>query len=742
MKRFGILSYSLVLLSMLLSARGYASRDVVTLDAGNMLLFVSNDGSFAYDPNQTREGNSGLYYPKNSYKWVMSGGGIWVAGKVGDQWRVTISGGGSEFVSGPAYHRRVSVDPFPVYLINRNENHALNDDYRNWPVTLGAPVNAVGQPLISGAQALFTLFNDTDSAAHKFKISGTPPLGVEVKLYAYTYDNIYQTLDTTISQVVFLDYTVTNQSQETIDSCIVSIYADPDLGYEGNDRVGCDSLLSASYCYNETEFDAYYGHHVPVAGVCMLDSRASSINFYYNYFRSDPPGAKLDSLYKTINLVNGLTLTGKKYIDSVTHQPTGFPYNGNPVDGTGWINKLSRDYKTVLNLAPISLGAGDSVRVEAAIIVAQEATVHESIQRFRELTQMVKSIYDADTTKPRINESPLQVVELRGGQLYGKDWGGRYLSGGLDLASRYFGNETTPADLPPVEIRFDSHQTQQAYRFCRDRTGYHYRGMSTSFATVRNYLSQEQYQIAYLDNDCDGSITNASGSLDPLIILSIPYNDMPTAAVANSDISAPATGKLLALQLAATPVELIGRSIVVNCAEMIKPFVAISDTIAIAKDGANSYAEATLSFQNTTHFMQEIHISSANPLRLTATPSHFELGTGESKYVFLHRYSRDSVDAPESITVNTYSFRNSAEVHPVALWHPSQSPIGDINDNSVLDLPDLLQMVKILYRDAPPTVPTPRLDGNCDGVFNLSDLLVFVNALFHQTKVTCGSGEW
>ena len=338
-----------VLIATMLYVKAFAAGEVTTLDDGNLYLFVSNNGTFAFDSSASRGEYAGLYYPKNTYRWVMSGGGIWVAGKKGDQWRVTISGAESEFVPGPAYRRTPAASPFPIYKITRGENYALNDDYRNWPATLGAPVDAFGQPLIMGSQCLYTLFNDTDTAAHGFDIAGTLPLGVEVKLYAYTYDNTYQTYDTMMTQVVFLEYTVTNRSSEMIDSCIVTIYGDPDIGYSGDDHVGSDVETGMAYCYSEGSHDQYYGGKTPAVGICLLNDRASSTNFYYFFRRSDPPSARLDSLYKTINLVKGLQLMGEPYIDSSTMLPTKFPFSGNPIDSTGWINTQSKDYRFVIN---------------------------------------------------------------------------------------------------------------------------------------------------------------------------------------------------------------------------------------------------------------------------------------------------------------------------------------------------------------------------------------------------------
>jgi outer membrane protein assembly factor BamB len=85
-------SIALVVLIMAVWTVGvFAAGQVTALDDGNLYLFVSNNGTFAFDSSASRSGYAGLYYPKNTDRWVMSGGGIWVAGKKGDEWRVTIS---------------------------------------------------------------------------------------------------------------------------------------------------------------------------------------------------------------------------------------------------------------------------------------------------------------------------------------------------------------------------------------------------------------------------------------------------------------------------------------------------------------------------------------------------------------------------------------------------------------------------------------------------------------------------
>jgi hypothetical protein len=729
-----------VLITTMLYVKAFAGGEVTTLDDGDLYLFVSNNGTFAFDSSASRGEYSGLYYPKNTYRWVMSGGGIWVAGKKGDQWRVTISGDESEFVSGPAYGRTPAASPFPIYKITRGENYVLNDDYRNWPATLGAPIDAVGQPIIMGSQCLYTLFNDTDSAAHGFDIAGTLPLGVEVKLYAYTYDNTYQTYDTMMTQVVFLEYTITNRSSEMIDSCIITIYGDPDIGYSNDDRVGSDVETGMAYCYSEGSHDQYYGDKTPAVGICLLNDRASSSNFYYFYRRNDPPSVRLDSLYKTINLVKGLQLMGEPYIDSSTMLPTKFPFSGNPVDSTGWINALSEDYRFVINASPISLQAGDSIKVVAALIVARGETNKESVRKLLATTRSVRELYRQNVAATQLRASSADAVTIRGANIRGKDWGGRFLTGGLDFASRYFG-DTTEADLlPTMRVNFSSSPVQKAYRYIPEGSSFKFAGFAKECVEVVDTDSGERLEYCYIDADQDGTISNADGKLDPLVVFTTPYSDTPRPSHTDSNLRAPSQDKLLAIELDASLADLFGGGLIVDTKAVSSPFALRqldgSDTLFVAEPVGSAYSERTLVFSNDTRFLQEIDLVSSDPAHLRIIPARCELGTGESTFVFLHCYPPESYDFSGTLNIFARRLRSDYISIPVALDLGS-GVSGDANEDGVLTLNDLIEMIRILYRGAPMLTPQRLIDSNCDGVFGLADLVIFINALYQQTDLPC-----
>ncbi len=304
------------------------------------------------------------------------------AKKDGD-WRITISGDESEFVPGPVGEGGVAADTtFRLYKITRGEDFSQNDDHRNWPASLGAPVDAFGRPLLRGSQSIFTMFNDLDTASHVFTgFSGTMPLGVEVKLNAHTWDNDFQLFDTVLTQVVILDYTITNRGETAIDSCIVSLYADPDIGYSGNDRLGSKAEVQCAYVYNDSNIDSDLGDSPPVVGIVVLENLAGSMNYYYPCNRFYPECVPIDTLPKLLNLIRGLKPNGQPYFNPVTTFPTTFPFDGNPFDSTGWLADLSRDYRFILNTLPKDLAAGDSIKLKVALIVSKGATTKDGVRQ-------------------------------------------------------------------------------------------------------------------------------------------------------------------------------------------------------------------------------------------------------------------------------------------------------------------------------------------------------------------------
>ncbi len=711
-----------------------------TLDDGNLTLFILNTGSFGFDPEETRGDVTGLYYPGGSFKGIMAGGGIWVTGKKHDEWRITISGDESEFVPGPVGADGLPADTtFRIYRLTRGEDYALSDDYRNWPVTLGAPVDAFGRPLVRGSQALFTMFNDADSAAHIFTgFAGTPPLGVEVRCYAHTWDNNYQQFDTMMTQVVFLDFSITNIGDGPIDSCIVSLYSDPDIGYSENDLVGSNAELQCAYVYDEADSDPIYGDSPPVVGLAFLENTAASMNFYYRCRLSYPECEAVDTLPKLLNIVRGLRPGGQPYIDPTTLEETTFPFGGDPVADSGWIGTNSRDYRFILNTQPIDLAVGDSIKFKTALVVARGNSTKNGILRFLETVRLLRDLEHSDTLAPKIAASRYNAVEVRGHRLIGYDWGGRFLGGGVDLASRYLPYAAAVPLSNPAELIFDSRNDDRLFRFVENGTNLEYAGELTGTGIMLK--SQDQrLKCIVLDLDHDGKLTDKDGKLDPLILTGLDY-EFGSFGPVGTNLSKFAEDLQFVVHLDQTLKE-IGRTTIGLAAErMSEEFSSLPNSIVVGEPASEAPSEVILEITNNTGFVQAMNLLSSEPASVGFLPSDFELGIGESRFVSMQ--STAGYDPAREVTISLYSYglNNEFLTVPVDILPAQTTVSGDADNSGKLDLADVLRMIRILYRDDPISTPLRQLDANCDLRFGLVDVVAYINFLYLHSELPCKSG--
>ena len=148
------------------------------ININNLQMFCTNIGSFAEDISVMLETGKadGLYFPAGTSRSVLYSGGVWIGGKVDGDIRVAIGAFDSpEYWPGPADEDGgVQADDasYKVYKINSNADFWNNpvkgginmadgttpylrvdsanhvDDYANWPVADGAPLDGEGNPVI------------------------------------------------------------------------------------------------------------------------------------------------------------------------------------------------------------------------------------------------------------------------------------------------------------------------------------------------------------------------------------------------------------------------------------------------------------------------------------------------------------------------------------------------------------------------------------------------------------------
>ncbi len=386
------------------------------INTNSIEMFVYNDGNFAYDNANILGKTDGLYYPKGSAKTAVYSAGIWIGAKVANGIRIAMAEYSAEFVPGPMSDGtfQPDQDAFRVYRVSPGDTPASNPDYAAWPADQGAPVDIFGSPLITGDQMTWSVFNDADPAAHFNDAGGTQPLGVEIQHTVFGW-NRYNAL----KNVYFMKYRIINRGSNYLDSTYVSIWSDPDLGNAADDLVGCDTLLSLGFCYNEGD-DNSYGHAVPAVGFdFLLGPRVPSVPTDTAWIDGVPyPGYRIlpmtsfnkyingtdpTSSFETYGYMKGLTKDPMSQSMVPLTDPTSFPpdttmfaVSGDPVTGNGWIDVSSADRRMMLNCGPFDMAPNDTQVVVVAVLIGQGNDPISSITALRQVDKAVQAAFDTN----------------------------------------------------------------------------------------------------------------------------------------------------------------------------------------------------------------------------------------------------------------------------------------------------------------------------------------------------------
>ncbi len=136
---------------------------------------------------------------------------------------------------------------------------------------------------------------------------------------------------------------------------------------------------------------------------------------------------------------------------------------------------------------------------------------------------MLRGLEKSDTLTPQFAISAENAVAVSGRRVIGKDWGGRYLGGGADLATRYLGFGANSDGLIPAVLAIGRSGGQELLRFVPNGSRFEYAGKAEGNSGVSLHANGERQQCIFLDIDKDGLISNRSGKLDPFILTKLAY---------------------------------------------------------------------------------------------------------------------------------------------------------------------------------------------------------------------------
>ena len=156
----------------------------------------------------------------------------------------------------------------------------MESDSTNSNYGTGGKIAAYGGLLVDqvlkGDETLWWIFNDK-GAAHT-ESGSENPIGLEIRAQAFAF-----TMNNEINNMTFYSYEIINRSTFTLTNTYFSQWVDPDLGFAGDDYVGCDVERGLGYCYNGTAKDG------PGTGAYSGNPPAVGIDFFQGPYM-DPDG--------------------------------------------------------------------------------------------------------------------------------------------------------------------------------------------------------------------------------------------------------------------------------------------------------------------------------------------------------------------------------------------------------------------------------------------------------------------
>jgi len=201
-----------------------------------------------------------------------------------------------------------------------------------------------------------------------------------------------------------------NKSGNSIEDMYFSYWTDDDLGFVGDDYVGCDTTLNLGYTYNaDNDDDDFFGENPPAIGHMMIKSGnqiTQSLASFSLYINAHPVyswaehGVYSGSL-EMYNNMKGFLNNGDPYINPNTGEITKFCLAGDPVAGTGWfegagwLNGMragNRGY--LMSSGPFDVAPEDTQEVVYAIFMARGSNNIQSVAELKNTARAIQDYWD------------------------------------------------------------------------------------------------------------------------------------------------------------------------------------------------------------------------------------------------------------------------------------------------------------------------------------------------------------
>jgi hypothetical protein len=325
------------------------------------------------------------------------------------------------------------------------------------------------RPDLLGDETLWCVFHDGLPVAQR-RWNTTLEVGVEVRQTVFAYSTISE-----LQNIIFIRYRIkyvglTPSDPDELTDVYFGIWDDPDLGSASDDLVGCDTLLTGEFTYNDgpdnvygnnppcffvktingpvtyipgetfidingngiydegidTPLDTAYVHRGQLIGINEFpgakNSKLSSADYYINgYPDLGDPNYKEEArnymlgLTRLGNLINPCTWNLGQVrggVDCSQVNPF-FWYSGDPVLDYGWICIDPRDLRMLQNVGPFTLEKGEEYEVFVAYTVGQGTDALSSITESKNIASIAGVLHDSNFD----TSSVVSVEEIQSGNI-------------------------------------------------------------------------------------------------------------------------------------------------------------------------------------------------------------------------------------------------------------------------------------------------------------------------------------
>ncbi len=302
-------------------------------------------------------------------------------------------------------------------FFDQNGNDVYEPDLGDYPII---DIRGCDEPQYPD-EMTFWIYNDGGNIHSE---SMGDPIQMEIQVQAFAY----QTNDQ-INDMTFQRYKLINRAVESINDTYFAMWVDPDLGCPEDDYIGCDTLRSLAYVYNEDAADGNVGcacnlgggmvntycEDVPILGVDYfrgpLDEFGNEIGMssftYFNRASSVPApiAATTDpeNAQEYYNYISGRWRDGSPFTfgDDAFQDgpPIRYAFTEAPDDPDGWSmcsqGLASGDRRTVQASGPFRLDPGAVNELIIGVVwIPDQSYPCPSIRRLQEADDIAQALFD------------------------------------------------------------------------------------------------------------------------------------------------------------------------------------------------------------------------------------------------------------------------------------------------------------------------------------------------------------